>query len=54
LNMNKKSMKIKKTKISGKVLHQFAENRRIFNKAVEKAIEENKKAGIPEKGLYAQ
>ncbi|MBN1293908.1 MAG: hypothetical protein JXB48_18870 [Candidatus Latescibacteria bacterium] len=50
--------KIKKSgsasKISSKALRQFAENRRIFNKAVEKAIEENKKAGIPEDQLYAQ
>jgi hypothetical protein len=37
-----------KAKISGKALRQFAENRRIANKAVAKAIEENKKAGIPE------
>ena len=45
-----KSLKKKpgSTKISGKALRQFAENRRIFNKAVEKALEENKKAGIPE------
>lgn len=28
--------------------------RRIFNNAVEKAIEENKKAGISEEQLYAQ
>ena len=40
-------------KISSKALRQFAENRRIFNKAVEKAIEENKKAGIPDDQLYA-
>lgn len=48
---------IKKTvsasRISSKALRQFAENRRIFNKAVENAIEENKKAGIPEDQLYA-
>ena len=42
------------TKISSKALRQFAENRRIFNKAVEKAIEENQKAGIKEGQLYAQ
>jgi hypothetical protein len=52
--MNKNSIKGKKNRISGKALHQFAENRRIFNKAVEKAIEENKRAGISEKNLYAQ
>lgn len=46
--MNKTLKKPSSNKISGKALRQFAENRRIFNKAVEKAIEENKKAGIPE------
>ena len=52
--MNKKSKKpATSSKISGKALRQFAENRRIFTKAVEKAIEENKKAGIPEDQLYA-
>jgi hypothetical protein len=52
--MNKKNKKSDSTqKISGKALRQFAENRRIFNKAVAKAIEENKKAGIPEDQLYA-
>jgi hypothetical protein len=40
--------KAAKPKISGKALRQFAENRRIANKAVKKAIEENKKLGIPE------
>ena len=40
--------------ISTKALRQFAENRRVFNNAVEKAIEENKKAGISEEQLYAQ
>ena len=44
----KKADTTKKVKISGKTLRQFAENRRIANKAVAKAIEENKKAGIPE------
>jgi hypothetical protein len=34
------------TDFSGKALRQFAENRRIANKAVQKAIEENKKLGI--------
>lgn len=49
--MNKKE---KKKKISGKALRQFAVNRRIANKAVQKAIEENKKAGIPDDLLYAK
>lgn len=44
----------KKVKISGKTLRQFAENRRIANKAVAKAIEENKKAGIPEDIQFEQ
>lgn len=52
--MNKKLKKSSSTKISGKALRQFAENRRIFNNAVEKAIEENKKAGISEDQLYAK
>lgn len=51
-------MKIKlkgeKVKLSAADIRQFEEIRRIFKKAVEKAIEENKKAGIPEEGLYAQ
>lgn len=51
--MNNKS-KSKKTEISGKALRQFADNRRIANKAVQKAIEENKKAGIPDDFLYAK
>jgi hypothetical protein len=49
----KKKRKIESTKISGKALRQFAENRRIANKAVQKAIEENKKAGISEENLYS-
>jgi hypothetical protein len=52
--MTKKNKKTGKVKLSASDLRQFNENRRIFNKAVEKAIEKNKKAGIPEKGLYAQ
>ena len=51
--MNKKPTKKVQKQISGADLRQFAENRRIFNKAVEKAIEENKKAGISEDQLYA-
>ena len=51
--MNKEKKK-KKPKISGKALRFFAENRRIANKAVQKAIEENKKAGIPDDFLYSK
>ena len=40
--------------ISARALRQFADNRRIANKAVQKAIEENKKAGIPDDLLYAR
>jgi hypothetical protein len=51
--MSKKIQKSdKKTKISSQAMRQFTENRRIFNKAVEKAIDENKKAGIPDDQLY--
>jgi hypothetical protein len=52
--MTKKIKKTGKVKLTASDLKQFNENRRIFNKAVEMAIEENKKAGIPEEGLYAQ
>lgn len=52
--MNKKLKKQSLTKISSKALRQFTENRRIFNKAVENAIEENKKAGISDENLYPQ
>ncbi|HZH73956.1 MAG TPA: hypothetical protein VFD91_15780 [Mariniphaga sp.] len=52
--MNKRNQKKVKTRLTASDLKQFNENRRIFNKAVEKAIKENKKAGISEKGLYAQ
>jgi len=45
--MKKKNTPPKVT-FSSKALRQFAENRRIANNAVAKAIEENKKAGIPE------
>jgi hypothetical protein len=42
-----KKQKIGKiTDFSAKALREFAENRRIFNKAVQKAIAENKKYGI--------
>ena len=52
--MTKKIKKTGKVKLTASDLKRFNENRRIFNKAVEMAIEENKKAGIPEEGLYAQ
>jgi len=52
--MKNKNTKKTVTKLSISDLEQFSENRRIFNKAVEKAIKENKKAGIPEDLLYAK
>ena len=52
--MNKRNSKKSKVKLKASDLRQFNENRRIFNKAVEIAIEENRKAGIPEEGLYAR
>ncbi len=51
--MNKK-IKVKKVKISGQALRQFAENRRIANIAVQKAIEENHRFGIPDDLLYTK
>lgn len=39
-------------KISAQALRRFAENRRIANKAVRKAIEENRKAGIPDEEQF--
>jgi hypothetical protein len=50
--MNKR--KKDETKISAEALRQFAENRRIANKAVQKAIEENRKIGIPDKVQFAR
>jgi hypothetical protein len=44
-----KKTKKEEVKISAEALRQFAENRRIANKAVQKAIEENRKYGIPDK-----
>ena len=46
-NMNKKKI-AGKMKISEQALRQFAENRRLANKGVQKAIEENRKIGIPD------
>ena len=51
--MNKRK-RIKSQKISQQALRQFAENRRIANKAVQKAIEENKKIGISDKMQFAE
>jgi hypothetical protein len=52
--MKKRNKKKDKVKLSASDLKQFKENVRIFEQAVEKAIEENIKAGIPEEGLYAR
>ena len=49
-----KKVKKAKTKISAQALRQFAENRRVANKAVQKAIEENRKIGIPDKLQFAR
>ena len=43
-----------KPKISAQALREFAENRRIANKAVKKAIDENKQAGITDDSLYSK
>ena len=43
-----------KHQISSQALREFAENKRIANKAVQKAIEENKKIGIPEEVQFAK
>jgi hypothetical protein len=51
--MNKKRV-TGKTKISDQALRQFAENRRLANKGVQKAIEENRKIGIPYKIQFAR
>ena len=37
-----------KSKISAKAFREFANNRRIANTAVQKAVEENRKLGIPD------
>lgn len=50
--MNKK--KIPGKKISNSALRLFAENSRIANKAVQKAIEENRKIGIPDDIQFAR
>lgn len=44
----------KEKKISAEALREFAKIRRIANKAVERAIEETKKAGIPDDMVYAK
>lgn len=43
-----------KVKISAKTFREFAENRRIANTAVEKAIDENRKLGIPDEVQFAR
>jgi hypothetical protein len=37
-----------KVKISAKAFLEFAENRRIANTAVQKAVDENRRLGIPD------
>jgi hypothetical protein len=44
----KSKKNISTIKISAKALREFAENRRIANTAVQKAVEENRKMGIPD------
>jgi hypothetical protein len=51
--MNKVKKPVK-NKISAQTLREFAENRRIANKAVQKAIEENRKSGIPDEIQFAR
>jgi hypothetical protein len=51
--MNKRKVSGKK-KISEQALRQFAENRRLANKGVQKAIEENRKMGIPDEMQFAR
>ena len=49
-----KTKKSSKGRISAQALREFTENRRIANNAVKKAIEENKKYGIPEEVQFAR
>ncbi len=51
--MNKQKNNSKKT-ISVRALREFAEHRRIANKAVQKAVEENRKLGISDKIQFAR
>jgi hypothetical protein len=51
--MNKKKL-VAKGKISGQALRKFAENRRLANKGVQEAIEENRKIGTPDKVLFSR
>jgi len=44
---------ISKSKISAKAFREFAENRRIANTAVEKAVAENRKLGISDDLQFA-
>jgi hypothetical protein len=50
----KKTQRKSKSKISATSLREFAENRRIANRAVQKAIEENRKLGIPDELQFAR
>ncbi len=50
----KNQRKAKISDISAKALRQFAENRRIANKAVQKAIEENRKLGIKDSYQFSR
>lgn len=49
----KPTRRSKPPQVSAKALREFAENRRIANKAVQKAIEENRKAGVSDKMQFA-
>jgi hypothetical protein len=49
----KKTPNDKKKPISAHSLRQFADNRRIFNKAVNKAVEENRKLGISDEEQFS-
>lgn len=51
MNAQKKS---RKRKISAEALREFADNRRIANKAVRKAIEENRKLGVSDDYQFAK
>lgn len=50
----RKQRKAKISDISAEALRRFAENRRIANKAVQKAIEENRKLGIKDSYMFSR
>jgi hypothetical protein len=52
--MKKRNKKKDKVKFSKSDLKQFKDNVRIFEQAVEMAIQENVKAKISEEGLYSK